>query len=659
MKSFQISLLGWILIGLTLVGLLPFAITAYQINASRDGLIEQVQQTHLVAVLSTADRVGAYLELLNSIAESAAKNPTLYSDPSSRTAQELLVGTLRSRTDLVASGVVQINNDTVNLIQNAQSKEHRDAAQTTFAIANKDAYQLIQTEGKQWLLVTYPLGFDNLYFRLLAKRNIFASLLTPRELEEADIGIYTRSGQRLAGVLENIEQFSGAFQEQVKSRHITSSADFFNFSDGSRGVAAFAEVPNSNWIAISRQPASKAEIATRALKQQALVAFGFVLLLASILAIAAKKKIIQPLRELIAAQQQLAGIDLEEFQGSEIEQLKVAFAQLEQNVNDRKALNKTFLGRYQVVDVIASGAMGTVFIGHDPRLERPVALKTIKIGTISSDFNREQLAQQLVNEAKLIAKIAHPNIITIYDAVDAGESALVAMEFVEGLSLADYLRAKPDLNSENIIAIAIAMLNGLASAHQAGIIHRDIKPGNILLGYDGSIKLTDFGIAELVNEATQTSDGKVFGTPGFIAPELLTGGSYSKRTDLFAIGVLLYQVATKKHPFIKKTLKHTLQATTNRTPPSPQEVNPTIPNSLSNVIMYLMQKDPALRPKDADVIAEVLEKEFGHSKWKPPTGKSMFKVDKSTTAETRILPETVIRKHIRSLGTDNITLKHD
>ena len=653
MKSFKISLLGWILIGLTLVGLLPFAITAYQINASRNGLIEQVQQTHLVAVLSTADRVGAYLELLNSIAESSAKNPNLYSNPTSKTAQELLIGILRSRNDLVASGIVQIQTDSVNLIQNAQSKEHRDAVKTAFAIQNEDPFQLIQTAGQQWLLVTYPIGFKDLYIRLLAKRNIFASLLAPKELEEADIGIFTRPGERLAGVLDNFSDFSGAFQDQVKSHHISSSADFFDFEDNSRGVAAFAEVPNTNWVAVSRQPASKAELATRELKKQALVAFGFVLLLASLLAFAAKKKIIQPLRELIAAQKQLAGIDLGDFRGSEIEQLKVAFAQLEQNVNDRKALNKTFLGRYQVVDVIASGAMGTVFIGHDPRLERPVALKTIKIGTLSKDFNRAELAKQLVNEAKLVAKIAHPNIITIYDAVDAGESALVAMEFIDGMSLADYIKGKHRPSTESIIALAIGMLKGLAAAHRAGIIHRDIKPGNVLLGFDGSIKVTDFGIAELVNEATQTKDGKIFGTPGYIAPELITGASYSKRTDLFAIGVLLYRVCTRKHPFYHKSVGQTLTATKNYNPPVPTSINSEIPQSLSNVIMYLMQKDPKLRPKDADVIAEVLEREFGHTKWDPPKGQPVFVTDTSISAETRILPDTIIRKHIRSLGADS------
>jgi len=653
MKSLKISLLGWILIGLTLVGLLPFAITAYQINASREGLIEQVQQTHLVAVLSTADRVGAYLELLNSIAESAAKNPNLYNDPTSNSAQELLIGILRSRNDLVASGIVQIQPDKINLIQNAQSKEHREAVQAAFATQNKYPFQLTKTGNKQWLLVTHPIGFENLYIRLLAKRNNFASLLTPKELEEADIGIFTRPGQRLAGVLGSISEFSPAFKDQVKSRHISSSADFFNFSDGTRGVAAFAEVPNTNWVAVSRQPASKAEVATRLLKRQALVAFGFVIFLAALLALAAKKRIIQPLRELISAQQQLAGIDLGEFQGSEIEQLKVAFAQLEQNVNDRKALNKTFLGRYQVVEVIASGAMGTVFIGHDPRLERPVALKTIKIGELSKDFNREQLAKQLVNEAKLIAKIAHPNIITIYDAVDAGESALVAMEYVEGVSLADYIKLQPNISVDSIIALAVAMLNGLAAAHQVGIIHRDIKPGNILLGYDGSIKVTDFGIAELLNVANRANESKVFGTPGYIAPELLEGGNYSKRTDLFAIGVLLYRLSTKQHPFFKKSLKQTLIATANHNPPTPISINANIPLSLSNVIMYLLQKDPTLRPKDADVISEVLEKEFGITKWDPPLGKSVHKVDPSTTAETRILPETIIRKHIRSIDADS------
>jgi len=614
MRNFKISLMGWILIGLSLVGLLPFAITAFQIQSGREGLVEQVQQTHLVSVLATADRISAYFELLSSIANSAANNPNLFQNPQSSTAQEMLIGLITANKNIVAASVTQTIQNEVKLVQSAQSKEHSIAARSAFKNNLTKKFQLVIADEQTWLLVTLPLNNNpDLNIRLLTKRH-------------------------------------ATLKQQINSPKIRSSANNFNFHDGSRAVASFAQVNFTDWVVVSRQPASKAEIATQQYIRQALIAFTFVLLLALALAWAARKKIIKPIQELVTAQQQLAGIDLSTAGGSEIEQLKISFAQLEQNINARQKLNKMFLGRYQVIEVIASGAMGTVFKGYDPRLERDVALKTIKIGKINSEFNREQLAVQLVNEAKLVAKVPHPNIVTVYDAVDADESALVAMEFIDGMSLDDYLTEKHSIPVSQVTALAVGMLRGLGAAHKAGIIHRDIKPGNILIGYDGSIKLTDFGIADLLSHSSENDTGQVVGTPGYVAPELLNGQAFSARSDLFAMGVLLYRCATQTSPFKGRNLNQILNNTLNTDPESPRSVNERIPTALSNAILYLLQKNPMNRPNDADLIADALEKEFGPQKWVPPRADRLSKeVDSSTTAETRMLPETIIRKHMKNL----------
>jgi len=224
------------------------------------------------------------------------------------------------------------------------------------------------------------------------------------------------------------------------------------------------------------------------------------------------------------------------------------------------------------------------------------------------------------------------------------------MEFINGMTLDDYLKSRKSMPINQVVALGIGMLRGLGAAHKAGIIHRDIKPGNILLGFDGSIKLTDFGIADLLSRSKRNTSGMVFGTPGYVAPELLNGDPYSTRSDLFAMGVLLYNCTTAKLPFSGRTLKAVLINTKKSIPDNPTELNKKIPVALSNAIMFMLQKNPKSRPQNADLIADALEHEFGNAKWLPPkAGSAGETLEASTTSETRMLPETVIRKHIKDL----------
>ncbi|HBL27647.1 MAG TPA: hypothetical protein DD490_12490, partial [Acidobacteria bacterium] len=177
------------------------------------------------------------------------------------------------------------------------------------------------------------------------------------------------------------------------------------------------------------------------------------------------------------------------------EAVRRSLASLEAFVAERRALDNVFLGRYQVLDVLGMGSMGTVFRGRDPRLQRAVALKTVYLGRTLDPEKKRGLIETLRREAVALAQLSHPNVVAIYDLADAAEAAFIAMELVDGMSLDVLLRRRGRLTPSEVIPLAAGIAAGLAAAHASGIVHRDIKPPNVLLGRDNSIKVTDFGIA--------------------------------------------------------------------------------------------------------------------------------------------------------------------
>ena len=176
-----------------------------------------------------------------------------------------------------------------------------------------------------------------------------------------------------------------------------------------------------------------------------------------------------------------------------------------------------------MLGVLGVGGMGTVFRGWDPKLERPVALKTVRLGSEFGEAERKQLAVRLLREAITAARFQHPNIVAVHDAAHAPGGAFVAMELVEGQSLERFLWERGRLPPELVIPLGAAVARALAAAHGHEIVHRDIKPGNVLLGRDGAIKVVDFGISATIAEALRADGTQVLGTPGYIAPELLQG----------------------------------------------------------------------------------------------------------------------------------------
>lgn len=262
------------------------------------------------------------------------------------------------------------------------------------------------------------------------------------------------------------------------------------------------------------------------------------------------------------------------------------------------------LGRYEVCDVIGQGSMGTVYHGWDPRLERSVALKTIRLDTTPGGQRLEML-DRLRREAVTIARFSHPNIIAVYDMGDAGDSAFIAMELVDGPSLREFMVQHGPLGVEQMVPLGAQVARGLASAHAAEVIHRDVKPGNVLLGNDGAIKVSDFGLAFVVSSMTEDST-EISGTPGYVPPEVMNQSPYTESGDLFGLGATLYESLTGVHPLAGSTLRDTIMNTLHGRVKPLTDLVTDIPSSLLELVMSLLAVAPENRPT-AEEAADSLE----------------------------------------------------
>ena len=207
------------------------------------------------------------------------------------------------------------------------------------------------------------------------------------------------------------------------------------------------------------------------------------------------------------------------------------------------------IGRYQLLRVIGKGGMGLVYLARDPILQRLVAIKVLS-PHLSSD---ETVIARFINEARIAASLQHPNIVTVYEAGQDGNFVFMAMEYVEGQDLASLIRQKGKLHPDEAIAILKAVASALDYAHQKGVIHRDVKPSNVLISNDGVVKLMDFGIARVVGGERHTKTGVLVGTPEYMAPELWEGKDADKMADLYSLGVMAYEMLTGEVPFTGAT----------------------------------------------------------------------------------------------------------
>jgi serine/threonine-protein kinase len=271
------------------------------------------------------------------------------------------------------------------------------------------------------------------------------------------------------------------------------------------------------------------------------------------------------------------------------------------------------LGRFELRGILGSGSMGTVFRAWDIKLERWVAIKTVRAGTGMSGFWDDDLVRRLVSEATMVARFNHPHVVAVYDVQDAADAAYFVMEFVEGASLQELLGNGGRLGPERAVPLLGALASALAAAHAVHLLHRDVKPGNVLLGRDGAIKLTDFGIASFVASRMQ---GGVFGTPGYLPPEALQGEPVDERGDLFALGAIASRCLTGKPPFKGSTPADILTSTINARVPKLRESGAEIPHELEAIVAGLLEPDPKKRIADAALLADELARMSAFWGWR-------------------------------------------
>ncbi|WP_447004329.1 serine/threonine-protein kinase [Saccharothrix isguenensis] len=244
-------------------------------------------------------------------------------------------------------------------------------------------------------------------------------------------------------------------------------------------------------------------------------------------------------------------------------------------------------GRYRLLHVLGRGAMGTVWAAHDEVLRRDVAVKEILRPPGTPDDEAELLRERTLREARSAAALAHPNLVTLYDVVQVDGDPYVVMELVPSSSLADVVRQRGPLTDVQGAVVADAVAAALEAAHRAGITHRDVKPGNVLVADDGRVKLTDFGIARNVAEATLTSRGIMLGTPAFIAPEVAAGGEVSFAADQWSLGATLFAAMTGQQPYEGANVLQTINEVVHGEVPSASACG-----ALEQVVAGLMTKTP-------------------------------------------------------------------
>ena len=281
-------------------------------------------------------------------------------------------------------------------------------------------------------------------------------------------------------------------------------------------------------------------------------------------------------------------------------------------VSRQRPVDGLSLGRYHLEELVGEGAMGMVFRGWDPKLDRPVALKTIHLGRGISESRREHMMEALLKEAVAAAKLTHANVVTVYDVVDEGDGAFLAMEFVAGTTLERHVTSNGPLAADQAVVLALAVSRALVAAHDRQIVHHDLKPGNVLLGQNGTIKVTDFGLSKGISEIAE-AEGEVWGTPGYLPPEALVGRGYDQRGDLFGLGALLHFALTEQQAFRGNTVSETVRLTLHEEPLAAGTIAEVSFEPLRNLVHQLLAKSPQDRPQCAAEVVERLEGMGGRS----------------------------------------------
>jgi len=266
------------------------------------------------------------------------------------------------------------------------------------------------------------------------------------------------------------------------------------------------------------------------------------------------------------------------------------------------------LGRYEIVRVLGSGAMGVVYEAHDSKLHRRVAIKTIIKSAMVDADQAADYSERFMREAQAVARLNHPNIVTVYDFGEEGDVAYFVMEFIQGHELKEHLDGGVQFSLQKSLGLMIELLGALDYAHSQGIVHRDIKPANIMIDQLGRSKLTDFGVVKMLDNQEGTQAGTMVGTPGYMSPEQILGTAVSPRSDIFAAGVVLYQLLTWKKPFTGEGVFTIQQKIVNENHAPPSTLNANLPPFLDQVINKALAKKPEQRYSRASEFADDLKR---------------------------------------------------
>ena len=260
------------------------------------------------------------------------------------------------------------------------------------------------------------------------------------------------------------------------------------------------------------------------------------------------------------------------------------------------------IGRYRIVERVGRGGMGVLYRAHDPALERDVALKMMHLDFTSDTHARERFQR----EARAVARLQHPNIVTIHELGEVDDTPYIVMEFLEGKDLEQLLKDGDELSLGRKLDIAAQVCEGLAYAHDQGIVHRDIKPGNVRVLPDGKVKILDFGIARFA-ASSLTQSGTVMGTPSYMAPEQIMGQPVDGRADLFAAGVLLYELLSGRKPFTGDSPTAVAYNIMHSEPPALREALSELPDAVNEIVARALRKDPNERYTHAREMASDLQ----------------------------------------------------
>jgi serine/threonine-protein kinase len=263
------------------------------------------------------------------------------------------------------------------------------------------------------------------------------------------------------------------------------------------------------------------------------------------------------------------------------------------------------LGRYKVLKELGRGAMGLVYLGKDPTIQRFVAIKTMRLDQIDNDDKLQDIKERFFREAESTGRLSHPNIVTIYDAGEENDLGYIAMELIEGTPLKQWAR-KPNLMPVDEVLLTVATVaDALDYAHQQGVVHRDIKPANIMITKDRVVKVMDFGIAKMAS-SSKTQTNIVMGTPTYMSPEQIAGKKVDGRSDIFSLGIVLFELLTGQLPFTADNLSAILFSIAHHPHPAIQPLRPDLPPMVQEIVDRALQKELPHRYRRADEFASEL-----------------------------------------------------